>query len=166
MPTFSQWMQLDPMGQQTGGVPGAASKTYPIRGNGPEPWYRNRKDALLAARIPTAMYPDGYLGTVQSRRQDRLRAQGGGTRMTQRSYQRGVHVGARVEPQQYFWSEEVYPEAGLVAQSEGRRFAPTGEYATHLMNDGKPGPVRGSLSLTHYDEYLKSSYQKLAPNWR
>lgn len=164
--TFTQWQYQDPMGQQQGGVPGSASKTYPIRNHlGPEPWFRSRKDMLLSARIPTAQYPDGYLGTVRSRVRDRLRAEGGGTRLTQRNYQRGVHVGARVEPQQYFWSEEVYPEKGMELQLKGQKFAPQGELHSHLINDGKPRPQPG-MSVTHYDEYLKATYRKLAPGWR
>ncbi len=162
----SLWSHRDGAGQTPGGQTGSASKTFPIRGNGPEPWFRDRLDALRSARIPTAMYPDGYLGTVNSRREDRLRAAGGGTRQNVRNYQRGIHVGARVEPQQYMWTEEVHPQAGLEAQAKGERWtAEGGPDNTYLTNDGKSMP-RGSMSLRHYDEYLKAQYKKLAPNWR
>lgn len=143
MPAFSQWQYLDPLGQQTGGVPGSASKTYPLMGI-PEPWFRDKIDALRAARIPSAEYPDGYLGTVRSRRQDRLTSHGG--RHTQRSYQRGVHVGSRVDPQAYFWVDEIHPKAGLEAQAKGERWQMTPDPNTHLVNDGKP-VLRGARSL-------------------
>lgn len=44
--------------------------------------------------VPSAEYPDGYLGTIGAgtRRQDRL-LNNIGNRATQRSYQRGVHKG-------------------------------------------------------------------------
>lgn len=153
------------MGQTPGGMTGSASKTYPIRSEGPEPWFRDRLDGLRSARIPTAMYPDGYLGTTRNRREDRLRVNGG-ARQNVRNYQRGIHVGARVEPQQYLWTESVYPEAGIEAQMRGEKWSVTPvDDATFLTNDGKPMP-RGGMSLRHYDEYLKSQYARLAPNWR
>lgn len=143
--SFSPWQNLTPMGIQTGGAPGNASSTFPIN-NAPEPWFRDRLDALRSARIPTSEYPDGYLGTVRTRREDRL-VQHGGTRQTQRSYERGIHVGARVSPEAYFWTTEVNPHLGLEHQAIGKKFAPQGELLTHLVNGGKPGPVRGSGSL-------------------
>lgn len=144
---FSEWQYLDPMAQQTGGVPGAASKTYPIRGNGPEPWFRDHLDATRSARIPTAEYPDGYVGTTNTRRESRIQSGGQRPYQTMRNYQRGIHVGARVLPSAYFWTDEVDPMAGLRAQSEGKKWTQQGEYITHLTNDGKAGPVRGSISM-------------------
>lgn len=143
--SFSPWQNLTPMGIQTGGAPGNASSTFPIN-NAPEPWFRDRLDALRSARIPTAEYPDGYLGTVRTRREGRL-VQHGGHQQTKRSYERGIHVGARVQPEAYFWTDEVNPYLGLEHQAVGSKFAPQGEVETHLMNGGKPGPVRGSGSL-------------------
>lgn len=166
MPTrqaFSDWQSLDPMGIQSGGVPGNAPQTYP--GNrGPEPFFRDPLDAMRAARIPTAQYPSGYLGTIQTRRQDRIAAPQ--SRVTQRSYQRGIHVGARVDPQSYFWTEDVNPTAALEAEAQGQKWTATGSYVeTHLTNRGKPGPtVRGSFSLV--DPYKQEAYKRLAPGWR
>lgn len=66
-------------------------------------------------KTPAAEYPDGYLGTMRSRRDDRgiptdtvldsLK-----NRQNQRSYQRGVHKGERVDPGQYFWPEGLEPD--------------------------------------------------------
>lgn len=151
MPTnaaFTQWMNLTPMGQQNGGSVGAASQTYPLHGV-PEPFFRDRGDALRAGRIPSAEYPDGYLGTIRSRRQDRL-VQHAGQRSHQnrRNYERGIHVGARVDPQNYFWTEDFNPQSGLEAQAAGVRFAPRGpqQEVLHLANGGKP-VVRGAQSI-------------------
>lgn len=161
--TFDQWMYLDPMQVQTGGAPGSAAKTYPIRGNGPEPWFRDRMDGLRSARIPTAAYPSGYLGTWKGRREDRI--QGRGPWATKRNYQRGIHVGARVAPQQYFWTDDVYPMAGLEAQSQGTKWTQQGEYYTHLVNDGKAGPVRGSQSLADPARDVNIP-PRLHPTWK
>ena len=149
--SFTEWYQ--------GGGPGMASNTFPIN-HAPEPWFRDRLDALRSARIPSADYPDGYLETVRTRRQDRLVAHGGGqahSSETQRSYERGVHVGARVSPQAYFWTEELNPTLGLELQARGQKFAPQGEMIAILTNDGKPGPVRGSQSLTKYPPRARSA---------
>lgn len=149
--TFTSWQHLPPMGIQTGGVPGSARNTFPID-SGPEPWFRDRLDAARSARIPSAEYPDGYLGNVDRKREGRVAHSG--TPNT-RSYHRGIHVGARVRPDAYFWDDTVSPQMGLELQARGKKFAPTGELATHLVNDGKPGPVQGSQSLG-----------RLTPRWR
>lgn len=177
-PAFSQWMYLDPWGQQTGGTPGSASKTYPLLGV-PEPWFRDRVDALRAARIPSAEYPDGYLATVRTRRQDRLQAHRG--RVNQRNYQRGIHVGARVDPQSYFWTPEFNDKVGLENQAlTGQRWAPLGDPETHLVNSGKgvprggrslagmPPPARvvGTSPVPHSDEERRLYLKRLAPAWR
>ena len=92
--------------------------------------YRDPLDAARAARrdrIPIAEYPDGYLGTIQSRREDRLLKNLSG-RMNERNYQRGVHKGERIDPSDYFWPEggPVDPEAGLRAQARGGRWTAQG----------------------------------------
>lgn len=145
--TFTSWQHLPPMGQQTGGPPGTASNTFPIN-NAPEPWYRDRLDALRAGRVPEAEYPDGYLGATRTRREDRTVAHGGNnTGGTSKSYARGIHVGSRVQPDAYFWTKDVSMQVGLELQAQGQKFAPRGEIDMLLTNDGKPGPVRGSASL-------------------
>lgn len=160
--TFTEWQHLPQMGQQNGGAPGAASNNFPIN-NAPEPWFRDRLDALRSSRIPSAEYPDGYLGTVRTRREDRVVAHGGEahTGETKKSYQRGIHVGARVSPEAYFWSPEMHPQLGLQLQAQGKKFAPQGEAETHLTNDGKAGPVRGSQGLQD-----PRNVQRLGPEWR
>ena len=138
--TFTQWATHD-------ATHGHASNSFPLN-NAPEPWFRDRLDAIRSAKIPSAEYPDGYLGTTRTRREDRLVQHGGNnTGGTEKSYLRGVHVGSRVQPDAYFWSDAVSNTMGIELQAQGKKFAPQGEAVQHLINDGKPGPVRGSASL-------------------
>ena len=102
-------------------------------------------------RVPSAEYPDGYLGTIRSRRDDRL-LDSIKNRVNQKSYQRGVHKGERIEPSMYYWPEEFNPDMGLARQMKATlvnrdgavsymipRSAPQTHLtpAPHLVNDGK-----------------------------
>lgn len=111
------------------------------------------RDPLDARRMaegfaPGASYPDGYLGSITDRREDKLaflqNRPGPGT------YQRGVHVGDRVDPAGYFWDQDMNPQMGLARQDssvpdviEGGlvflspRAAPTGSPVERLAHDGK-----------------------------
>ena len=97
---------------------------------------------------------DGYLGTINPRRQDRL-FDGLKQRMNNRPYTRGIHKGERIETRDYFFPPEfnlwsgverqmataVYvPEMGVLTE----RFAPPGigfdlEYERY-PTDRKVGP--------------------------
>ena len=65
-------------------------------------------------RVPSAEYPDGYVGTIRSRRDDKGKPNSVSeavlnsiqSRVNQRSYQRGVHKGERIDPGDYVWPEE------------------------------------------------------------
>lgn len=104
---------------------------------------------VAAGFAPGASYPDGYLGNITDRREDKLMAVLQ-TRMTPNSYQRGVHKGEIVGKNAYFWDAQVNPDAGLARMSnvsvqdvEGgvvlytQRYAPTGDPVEMLANDGK-----------------------------
>lgn len=89
--------------------------------------------------VPSAEYPDGYLGTIGAgtRRQDRL-LNNIGNRATQKSYQRGVHKGERIDPADYYWTADVHPAAALQAQARGERWTQRGSMiGSPLVNDGK-----------------------------
>lgn len=106
--------------------PGSAN-TYGGGGGYPLVGARSILDArrmMLGARAPQANYPDGYLGTLIDRRQDRLMTAVQG-RVTERNYQRGVHKGEHIDLIDYFWTSHVNLEAGLKAQAEGRKWNPT-----------------------------------------
>lgn len=94
---------------------------------------------METGHVPSAEYPDGYLGTIGSntRRQDRLLNQIG-NRATQKSYQRGVHKGERIDPADYYWTDDVHPTAALKAQARGEKWTQRGSFiGSPLVNDGK-----------------------------
>ena len=120
-------------------------------------------------RVPSAEYPDGYLGTIRSRRDDRLLDSVKG-RENQKAYQRGVHKGERIDPADYLWPSGLDPERGLRNQRRGVRTAPAMGLTPrpHLVNDGKSGP----LEYNQADQYGEinpvraAQLQSLRPPWR
>lgn len=112
------------------------------------------RDPLDAKRqaagfAPGASYPDGYLGTITSRQEDKTMAVLQ-SRLTSTSYQRGVHAGELQPKGAYFWSEDMNPMMGLQRQqqavlddSEGAlvwrapRATVSGDPVEMLAHDGK-----------------------------
>lgn len=126
----SDWMYLQV-------PPGQGSNTWggcgqPIR-------FRDSLDAsrsMMTGRLPQAEYPDGYLGNVRSRREDRLMTSVK-SRLTQRNYQRGVHKGERIDPNDYFWTPEFNPDTGLAYEARGLKWTAKGSSpAEQLINGG------------------------------
>ena len=76
-------------------------------------------------RTPEAQYPDGYLGTVNSRRGDRL-MDGLKARTTNRPNTRGIHKGERIDQRDYYWPPEFNLWTGLQYQAAGIKFFPPG----------------------------------------
>jgi hypothetical protein len=108
---------------------------------GPQPFFRDELDAFRSMwrRTPEAQFPDGYLGTIQTRHDDRLLG-GIKDRVNQRSYQRGVHKGERIDPGDYFWPEQFNLMSGIVREATtGLRYSPPGGGmpAQVLTNDGR-----------------------------
>lgn len=170
----SNWMYLQqPPGQ---GTPTFGGGAHPIR-------FRNQLDAtrsMMTGRTPQAEYPDGYLGTTHSRREDRL-LQAVQSRLTQRSYQRGVHKGERVDPNDYFWTREVNPGIALEYEARGLKWTQSGATVQEkLVNGGKPGPqdLKRLANLVGIDEaqysgpvivtdpHRRSQLLSLRPDWR
>jgi hypothetical protein len=136
---------------------------------------------LGVGRTPSAEYPDGYLGTIRSRRDDR----GNGTdtvldslksRQTQRGYQRGVHKGERIDPGQYMWPSALKPDRRLkigveLLENEGsvtmnvRKNAPKQELAPrpHLVNDGKANI--SSNVPAEFNPRVAQQFVHLKPRW-
>jgi hypothetical protein len=130
--------------------------TYTNYGGGGVPVARSELDYLRmgVGREPSAEYPNGYLGTIRSRRDDRGLANGTSDRVLdkmkqrvgQRSYQRGVHRGERIDPSDYYYPSGLDRDRGIKRQMAAARrgdlvprnspvvkLAP----APHLVNDGK-----------------------------
>jgi len=142
---------------QSGGNPGPAVPGGTTYGGGGRTGgsagvvqYRSPLDAARAAqgKLPYAEYPDGYLGTIIDRQEDKLlgRIQ---EKLTERSYQRGVHKGAKISAQDYFWDgKSIDPSMRLKAQARAKmegytmdvkRYAPTGNPVERLAHMGKMG---------------------------
>jgi hypothetical protein len=131
-------------------VPGGAA--YGAGGYGTDAL--TARDGLDAKRLangfaPGASYPDGYLGNITDRQQDKLMT-ALQSKLSQRSYVRGVHVGEKVGTGSYFWDDQMNPDMGLERQAQAvpvdveggivmmtPRFAPTGDPVEYLAHDGK-----------------------------
>jgi len=130
--------------------------TYTNYGGGGVPVARSELDYLRmgVGREPSAEYPNGYLGTIRSRRDDRGVANGTSDRVLdkmkqrvgQRSYQRGVHRGERIDPSDYYYPSGLDRDRGIKRQMAAARRgdlvprnAPVSKLAPapHLVNDGK-----------------------------
>jgi hypothetical protein len=140
---------------------------------------------LGVGRVPSAEYPDGYLGTIRSRRDDRGRPSSTSDtvlnsmklRLGQRGYQRGVHRGERIDPSDYYYPTELDPARGVKRQMkakyegntymvprhvENQKLVP----APHLPNDGKAGPSVRSDSPYNINEKRASQLRNMRPSWR
>jgi hypothetical protein len=140
---------------------------------------------LGIGKTPEAEYPDGYLGTIRSRRDDRGRASSTSdtvldslkARQNQRGYQRGVHKGERIESNQYFWPQDFLPSSRLKQEKYTatningginmlvNRHAPKSNLAPapHLVNDGK-----ANISATVPGEFnptIARQFSHLKPKW-
>lgn len=159
--TNNQYSYLPPYGI---GAPGAVT----IGGGGgvPEPFFRDNADAQrsMYRRVPSAEYPDGYLGTITGRSTDKFLRQFQG-RLNERNYQRGVHKGERIDPTDYFWPEEFNPDNGLKAEAAGRRQAPL--YANvQIIPREEILPATGARLSTTLNPRRQEQLRRLAPAWR
>ena len=119
---------------------------------------------LGIGRTPQAEYPDGYLGTIRSRRDDKL-LDATKSRVNQKSYQRGVHKGERIDQGDYAWLPEWNPQTGLKNQKRGLRttFVESLTPPPLLVNDGRasvPANEPGRI-----DQKRKAQLQRLMPAW-
>lgn len=91
-------------------------------------------------RTPQAQYPDGYLGTINNRRGDRI-VDSVKNNLNKRSYTRGVHKGERIDPRDYCWPKDMQPDRGLQYEARGEKAPLLGNtIQPMLVNDGKaPG---------------------------
>ena len=144
-------------------------------GQGPSPLIRDAMEASRLAwrREPSAEFPAGYLGTIQGSREDKV---ANAVWRNQRSYNRGVHKGERIDMSDYLWPDEFNLESGLVMQAGGSRFT-SEAYQTEpvmLTNDGRPGPrdVAGMTGKPNTgvpvvpDAQRAAQLKKMRPTWR
>jgi hypothetical protein len=158
MASFTPW--------QTQQYPGADSPIRAAETGGPAPFFRDDLDrARMQWRAtPEATYPDGYLGTINTRRQDRL-LDGLKQRTAARPYSRGIHKGERRDPSDYMWPKEMPFWLGIQLEAQGLKYAPPGlglEYGATLANDGK-NPDAWRYHEDNPDRV--SQLRALAPSW-
>jgi len=176
---MSDFQYLAPNGVgQSGSVNHAA-------GGGQAMAFRDDLDARrsgMAGFVPSAQYPDGYLGTIQSRREDRLLDSLKG-KVNERSYTRGVHKGEQIEASEYFWPAGLQPDRGLQAQAAAvqqwdrswaaPRQSPMGTVQEQMIVSGatelpttprgkvRPGPDQYSTTPDR-----AAALRSFAPSWR
>lgn len=150
------WSNTSPMGPVS---PGGTTV-----GGGGAVQYRDPLDQARSAggTLPYAEYPDGYLGTITDRREDKLleKVQ---ERLTDRSYQRGVHLGSKIGARAYYWSPDCNPTMGLerqamTAQRAGNmitvdRYAPSGNPVERLAHQGKTAGLSPPEQMEMYRKY-------------
>jgi len=75
---------------------------------------------------------------MRTRRDDRL-LDATKSRVNQRSYQRGVHKGERIDQSDYYWPKQLTPDRGLRNEKRGLKtvFVETLTPNPKLVNDGK-----------------------------
>jgi hypothetical protein len=175
MATFTQWQGRD---YPAGDAPFRAAEV-----SGPQPHFRNDLDALrtMYRRTPDAQYPDGYLGTIESKRRDRL-YDGLKSRTNVKPFSRGVHKGERMDNRDYFWPPEFEPWSALESQSAGMRyvipgalmdagFMPTSMQpepnSARMAKVGTRGiPARvGTVEWGKIDPDRATALKRLAPPW-
>jgi hypothetical protein len=137
-------------------------------------------------RAPQAEYPDGYLGTIRSRRDDKGKPYAMSdtvldslkNRQNQRAYQRGVHKGERIDPGSYMWPENLEPDRRInlkiykTIENEGTlvmmgaRNAPqlASAPAPHLVNDGK-ADVSANVPA-EFNPRTGALFAHLKPRWQ
>lgn len=160
---MAQFQYLTPFGSPApGAVVQQAGGGTPYRD---ELDYRRMAIGARDVRTPNASWPDGYLGTYKTRREDRL-LDSLRNRINQRSYQRGVHKGERIDPADYYWPPDFGPMTSLEHQSRGERFAPLVDPVYQMLtNDGKPMP-RGTESILEVNPHRREELQRYKAPWR
>lgn len=169
---YGHWSYLPPVNQPGAPAVGAGGDGYRD--------VMDRKRAGLYPDTPTSAYPDGYLGTINSRRGDRLfdavRRIG-----ADKSYARGVHKGERMDPESYFWPKDFHPQIGLDYQAAGKKWTATGEGPQVLAHGGKHaltspgqlseyarknGGVTDPQALRETDPKYAEKMRPFLPTWR
>lgn len=135
---------------------------------------------LGVGRVPSAEYPDGYLGSLTTRRRDDRLLDSLKNNLNKKAYQRGVHKGERVDAAQYYWPSELQPTRGITRQMKSKLDASSGVVvyysdrnkpeveltpAPHLVNDGKAN-LRADEPGVLYAKANNSRLLNMRPSWR
>lgn len=121
-----------PIGQQ-----GSVTQTGGGGGGNKLAGFRSILDARISmakGQTPEAQYPDGYLGSVIDRREDKLLQT---VRNNARSYTRGVHKGSKIPNVDYFWPSDFNPMTVMEARAQGVKWTAPGSPIERLVHGGK-----------------------------
>lgn len=123
------------------------------------------KRMAAAGFVPTAQYPDGYLGTVNSRREDRL-FDAVKHRAADRPYTRGVHRGERIDPADYYWTQQVNPTIALEYEARGQKWTQQGTFiGTKLVNGGKNLSAQRPFVSGDDEQRRREQMRRYLPRW-
>ncbi len=139
--------------------------------------FRNILDAkrAMVGRTPGAEYPDGYLGSITDRREDKMLQH---VRNNARSYTRGVHKGSRIEAQDYFWPADFNPMTGLEHQKKGKKWSAQGSpverlvYGDKWLTQMEEAQIRSEMNLPvdpqmrNSDPVVREAMRKNGPAWK
>ena len=173
---MANWQYSPGMGNQPGSTAVGAGGGM----NGSETklaGFRSILDAkrAMVGRTPGAEYPDGYLGSITDRREDKMLQH---VRNNARSYTRGVHKGSRIEPQDYFWPQDFNPYTGLEYQSKGKKWSQSGSpverlvYSDSSMTQAEEAQIREQMNLppdpqmNGTDPEVRARLRKMGPAWK
>ena len=175
---MSQWQAVTPYGTAQPGSP-VSGGAGGFMSSGLVATRDSLDQARMGGRTPEADYPDGYLGTIRSRREDRL-LDAVKQKIGDRSYQRGVHKGIQIDAGDYFWPDELPADRGIRLEAQARKVN------GYVYRSVRPNPIqttteqiiygaggrlpRGSESLVGPlpGEISKNAPQlaRLLPSWR
>jgi len=87
-------------------------------------------------------------------------------RVNQKSYQRGVHLGERIDPGDYLWPDDMNPLEGVLREATtGARNAPLLQYFRPTPTvEGKLAP-RGSDAILSLDVNRAAQLSMLRPHY-
>jgi hypothetical protein len=147
------------------GVPQPGTATYGGGGRVDMVGARSILDAkrlMATGRTPTAEYPDGYIGTMNSRRSDRLGDNSLNSRpmrSAQKNYTVGVHKGERMDSSDYLWPQDFNPMTALEYQARGKKWTQHGDQPADTRLVGT-----GAMQKTDADRL--AALRNLRPQWR
>ncbi len=173
--SFTQWQSREYPG---GDAPFRAAETA-----GPQPVFHDELDAVRSMwrRTPEADYPDGYLGTVDSQRRARLRANEGLTKQQAKPFSRGVHKGERLDANSYFWPPNFNPWSAMEYEDAGMRYVipgvlqdagimepdldPAQPQLARVAARGVPGRGGNTAVWGNEQPSRSADLRRLAPSW-
>ena len=133
--SFTQWQSRS---YPAGDAPFRAAEV-----TGPQPLFHDHLDALRSMwrRTPESEYPDGYIGTVESKRRERLKSSS--LHRQNKPYTRGVHVGETRDPSSYFWPKEFGPYSAIEYEAQGMKYVHPGAFIDlGIMSPPEPNPTQ------------------------